>query len=180
VRRLGAIISGGASRRFGSDKASALLAGRPLLDHVVSALSVQVDDIIVVGREWPGLTSVQDRPAPNFGPLGGLCAALHFGIAAGFEWVISAGCDMLPLPDFTTMIESDTPTVIEDQPLLGCWPSALATELEAHLRSTTNLSVYHWLDLIGAQQTSVDFACHNFNTQADLAAYADSLAIHPE
>jgi molybdenum cofactor guanylyltransferase len=179
VKILGAVIAGGASRRFGSDKASALLAGRPLLDHICDALRAQADGVIVVGRDWPGLTSVTDRPAPNLGPLGGICAALQYGLVNGFDAVLTTGCDILPLPDFADIYVADVPTVVEDQPLLGCWPCAMAPALEAHLKATTNLSVYHWLDLIDAAQIKISSNHHNFNTPADLAAYADSLAIHP-
>lgn len=178
MKILGAIIAGGASRRFGSDKASALLAGRPLFDHVTDALRGQVDEVIVVGRQWPNLTSVTDRPAPNLGPLGGLCAALHYGLAGGFDAVVTAGCDMLPLPYFAGLYDEGAATVVEDQPLLGVWPCSLAPALEAHLTASTNLSVYHWLNLIDAKQIALTGQHHNFNTPADLAAYASSLAIH--
>lgn len=179
MKMLGAIIAGGASRRFGSDKAIALLGGKALLDHVCDALRSQADAVIVVGREWPGLVSVADRPLPHLGPLGGICAALHHGLAGGYDYVLTAGCDILPLPDFSKWYGANVPTVVESQPLLGCWPCALALDLEKHLQATTNLSVYHWLDHVDANLISLSGVHHNFNTPADLAAYADSLAIHP-
>jgi molybdopterin-guanine dinucleotide biosynthesis protein A len=53
VKRLGAIIAGGKATRFGSDKAAALLNGRPLIEHVADGLREQVDALIVCGRAWP-------------------------------------------------------------------------------------------------------------------------------
>src|SRR3546814_6935480 len=38
VKLLGALIAGGQSRRFGSDKALAVIEGKPLLNHVIDAL----------------------------------------------------------------------------------------------------------------------------------------------
>ncbi|MBA3896663.1 MAG: NTP transferase domain-containing protein, partial [Sphingomonadaceae bacterium] len=62
---LGAVLAGGASRRFGSDKALAMRDGRPLIAHVVDALATQVDAVVVCGRDWGGLPSIADRPAPG-------------------------------------------------------------------------------------------------------------------
>ena len=38
MSRLGAVIAGGRSSRFGSDKAMALWQGRPLIDHAIDRL----------------------------------------------------------------------------------------------------------------------------------------------
>ncbi len=83
TRVLGAILGGGRSSRFGSDKALATLDGRALIDRVAAALAPQVDALIVVGRDHPGLTAVADRPAPDLGPLGGIAGALHYAAAHG-------------------------------------------------------------------------------------------------
>ncbi|PXA92942.1 molybdenum cofactor guanylyltransferase, partial [Nostoc sp. 3335mG] len=64
TRVLGAILAGGQSSRFGSDKALAELDGRILIDRVASAIQPQVDGLIVVGRIHPGLEAVADRPKP--------------------------------------------------------------------------------------------------------------------
>ena len=115
TRVLGAVLAGGRSRRFGSDKAAALLDGRPLLDHVVEALAPQVDAVVVCGRRHASLPSLVDRLGPDLGPLGGLNAALHHAAAHGFELVLTAGCDM---PGFRPNVLA---TLIGHQPavLLG-------------------------------------------------------------
>ena len=62
MKRLGAIIAGGKATRFGSDKAAALLNGRPLIEHVADGLREQVDALIVCGvhgREWNGWTTLR-------------------------------------------------------------------------------------------------------------------------
>ena len=99
MKFLGAIIAGGQARRFGSDKAAAQVDGRALLDHVADGLRGQVDALVVVGRDWRGMESIADRPGPDQGPLGGICAALHHAQENGFDAVLTAGCDTLPVPE---------------------------------------------------------------------------------
>ena len=50
MRVLGVVLAGGQSRRFGSDKALAEIAGRTLLDRAVATLARQVDTVVVAGR----------------------------------------------------------------------------------------------------------------------------------
>jgi len=47
---LGAVLAGGQSSRFGSDKALAALGGRTLLERAVASLETHCDGVIVVGR----------------------------------------------------------------------------------------------------------------------------------
>jgi molybdopterin-guanine dinucleotide biosynthesis protein A len=98
VRLLGAILAGGRSRRFGSDKAEVMLNGRTLFAHVADALRPHCDALVVCGRTHHEMTSLEDRPHAGLGPLGGLCAALAFGKEAGFTAVLSAPCDVPDLP----------------------------------------------------------------------------------
>src|SRR3546814_13659705 len=58
---LGAIIAGGAARRFGSDKALADLGGRRLIDHAADVLRGTVGALVVCGRELAGWTCLTDR-----------------------------------------------------------------------------------------------------------------------
>ena len=170
MKVLGAIIAGGASLRFGSDKGAALLNGKALIDHVADGLRPQVDALIICGRDWPGLTSVADRPAPGMGPLGGLCAALHHGAKAGYAHVVTAGCDVLPVPALGDVTEGAA--VIAGHYLFGHWPTALAPMLDAHLSAQTNRSMRHWIAVSGAREVSCDTAFHNLNTQDDFLLYS--------
>jgi molybdenum cofactor guanylyltransferase len=119
LKRLGAIIAGGKATRFGGDKAAAMLNGRPLIDHVVEGLRKQVDHLIVVGREWPGLESVSDLPSADLGPLGGINAAFQYAQKNGFDEVMTAGCDVLPVPDFQRERLDGQANYIEGHYLLG-------------------------------------------------------------
>src|SRR3546814_3044307 len=71
VKLLGALIAGGQSRRFSSDKALTVIEGKPLLNHVIDALQPQVDTLVMCGRKWPELACLADRTEPDHGPLGG-------------------------------------------------------------------------------------------------------------
>src|SRR3546814_7027451 len=62
MRLLGAVLAGGRSSRFGSDKALAMLDGRTLLDHAAAALGAHVETVVICGRHVPGMTGLADRP----------------------------------------------------------------------------------------------------------------------
>jgi molybdenum cofactor guanylyltransferase len=169
MKILGAIIAGGKATRFGGDKAAALLNGKALIEHVADGLRPQVDALIVCGRDWPGMDSVADRPAPDMGPLGGLCAALHYGAANDFDAVMTAGCDVLPVPH---LCGDDDGFIVKDHYLFGVWPTALASQLDRHLATESNHSMRHWIAASGAHEILSDTPLHNLNTPADFLLYA--------
>lgn len=84
-RVTGVILAGGQSRRFGSDKASALLAGRPLLQWVVDAVQQSAPEILVVAAKGQALPPI-DSAVPlrvtfdsydASGPLAGMVTAFE-------------------------------------------------------------------------------------------------------
>jgi molybdenum cofactor guanylyltransferase len=172
VRRLGAIIAGGESSRFGADKAQAMLGGRALLDHVADRLDERCDAVIVCGRAWGSRVSVADRPAPGLGPLGGLCAALHYAAANGFDMVVTAGCDTLPVPTFP--VGGSEAAVVAGHYLFGQWPVTLSRQLDVHLAMTRDRSMRHWIAISGAREIAVATTFHNLNTPADFRHYAQT------
>jgi molybdenum cofactor guanylyltransferase len=169
MKILGAILAGGQSRRFGSDKAEALFERKPLLEHVADALTPQVDALVVVGRKWPGFASVSDYPEPGLGPLGGLAGALIYARDAGFDAVLSAGCDLLGIPHDLAEILGQAPAIIDNQPLLGRWPIAATSSLTLWLTDSRNRSVYRFADHIGARRVQLSPPVRNANRPQDLA-----------
>jgi molybdenum cofactor guanylyltransferase len=169
MKLLGAILAGGQSRRFGSDKAEALFGGKALIDHVADSLRPQVEALVVAGREWPGLMAVPDMPETRLGPLGGLSGALAHAQAEGFDAVLSCGCDVLGLPDDLVCQLGGGPAIVEVMPIVGLWPSDLAGVLAAWLAEPANRSVYRFADHIGARRIALEQPFTNVNVQSDLA-----------
>ena len=170
-RLLGAVLAGGRSTRFGSDKAVASLHGVALIDHVIEALRPWVEQVAICGRVGQGNLYLPDRPAADMGPLGGLCAALHQGRTQGFDAVISVGCDTPQLPAglFARLLESDGAAYLATLPIIGLWPTHLAPDLDAFLGEERKHAVRAWADRAGAERISWD-AVANINRRSDLDA----------
>lgn len=149
---LGAVLAGGRSRRFGGDKAAAMIDGRAMIDHVVAALSPLVDRVVVCGRAHATLTGLADRPAPGLGPLGGISAALHHAAAHGFDRVLTLPCDTptISATTLTALLRAERAAVVADCPVIGCWPAELAPALDALLAAGGDRSVRAWARRAGA------------------------------
>ncbi len=96
---LGVIFAGGASRRFGSDKALASLGGLPLLARVAERLRPQVDELALSGPLRGGIAwwTIPDH-LPGSGPMAALRSVLRHAARAGFPLVITACCDTPFIP----------------------------------------------------------------------------------
>lgn len=181
-RILGAVLAGGRSVRFGSDKGAALWQGQSLLDHARMALAAQCDDIVVCGGEIrtvaAGAQVLADQPEPDIGPLGGLCAALLHARSGGFDAVLTAPVDALPVPaDLLALLVGEGAAVAEGHWLFGLWPSDLAPLLEAHLRAGKR-SVLSWVEACNARQVHLPGPPPlNVNTPAILAALEKGSAL---
>ncbi len=171
---LGAVLAGGRSRRFGSDKALATYAGRSLIEHVIAALHPQCAAVIVCGRSSESVAAfdvaaIPDRPAPDLGPLGGLNAALHHARSHGFTHVLSAGCDTPKLPvDLLVQLTGPYPAFVRGMPIVGRWPVDLAAALEDHLATAGDRSIGRWARSAGAEAIDLIAAIPNINTPDDL------------
>ena len=168
MKLLGAILAGGAATRFGSDKASALFEGRALIDHVVEALRPQTDSLVIVGRDWPGAASMDDRPALGLGPLGGLAAVLRHAQARGFDAVLVAPCDTLGLPADLVQRLAPGPSVAAGQRTIGLWPATLAPILLDWLEAGRSRAIRDWVAATGAREVDCG-TLHNINHADDLA-----------
>ena len=168
MRLLGAILAGGQSRRFGSDKAEALFEGQALLDHVAEALRPQVAELVVSGKQWPGLETVTDLPEAGLGPLGGLAGALDHAWRHDFDAVLSSGCDIIGLPTSLYALLGTGPAIAEDMPIVGLWPVSARTALLDWLADPQNRSVYRFADHINARRVALDASLRNINRPEDL------------
>jgi molybdopterin-guanine dinucleotide biosynthesis protein A len=99
------VLAGGASSRFGTDKLTALLDGRPILHHALAAADEVAGTIVAVlapGAEATELPILRARllvthdPETHQGPLAGLAAGLTAlaEAAPGLDLAIVIGGDM--------------------------------------------------------------------------------------
>jgi molybdopterin-guanine dinucleotide biosynthesis protein A len=80
----GLLLTGGASRRMGSDKALIEVDGRRLVDRAATVLAAVADPVVEVGPGWSGLPAVREDP-PGTGPLAALSAGAAALRAAGHD-----------------------------------------------------------------------------------------------
>jgi len=165
VRILGAVLAGGESRRFGSDKAEALLDGKRLIDHAAASIAPFCETVVIVGREG----GVPDRPGPGLGPLGGLCGALLYGAENGFDAVLTTACDVPDLPEalLSTLVAAAL-AVVADLPVVGVWPTTLAERLAAYLENGAPRAMRIWREAAGATLVPWPDPIRNINRPEDL------------
>ena len=97
TERIGAIVlAGGRSSRFGRDKLSEPIDGRPLLHHAIAAVRALTEEVVVVvapGQDPPlpaGVRLIHDAAAFE-GPLAGMCEGLEAMDPAIDRVVVVAG-----------------------------------------------------------------------------------------
>ncbi|WOF74728.1 molybdenum cofactor guanylyltransferase [Parvibaculaceae bacterium PLY_AMNH_Bact1] len=183
----GLIYAGGESSRFGADKATALLQGRRLIDHVAERLEPQVTTFAVAGPvELTGAPCLDDGIHSNKGPLAGLLAGLNWAKdLADTTWLVTAPCDVPLLPTnlvaLLTENLTDTPRIlnIEERWQTGCalWPTSAAPLLENTLIENEDLSLHRALrslnvEVIETSPETLDGSFLNINTQDDLIEFA--------
>lgn len=162
---LGAVLAGGRSSRFGSDKAAATWNDRSLADHAATQIAPHVGRVVIVG---PG--GVPDLPGPDLGPLGGIAGALDLAASEGFASVVTIGCDMPRAPEtLLAALIRRAPSYCTDAPVLGHWPAALGAQLLAWLEGDDH-SVRRWAREVGALPIASPLPLANVNTPADLMA----------
>jgi molybdopterin-guanine dinucleotide biosynthesis protein A len=167
---LGAVLAGGQSSRFGSDKALAEYRGQTLLAHAVDALSGWCEHVIVVGRAAAPAPTLPDWPRPGMGPLAGIAAALHHARDEDYAFVLTCGVDSLDLPEDLPDLLGPAPAFVDTQPIVGLWPAGAVGAIEDILHADGPHSIRRFAAAIGARAVQGGAAPANINTRADLAA----------
>jgi molybdopterin-guanine dinucleotide biosynthesis protein A len=172
----GAVVCGGASRRFGSDKALALVDGTTLLERTLGVLEQRCAHVFAatgVAPRYTGLLAgraqiVLDR-APDIGPLAGLEAALTAAARVpGATHLVAVACD-LPNLDAATLDRlvagarsSGAHAVLwrdagGEHPLLACYRiDALPAVTAAITRGERRLVAFHGAPLQEVHGTALD------------------------
>jgi molybdopterin-guanine dinucleotide biosynthesis protein A len=180
-----AVLAGGAASRLGGAKATALLAGRPLIAHVVAAARDGGLEAVVVAKADSPLPALDCpivlEPSEPRHPLCGIVTALR---ELDQPALVVCACDMPFVPGalLAWLAGRDAPLVVtsaggELQPLLGRYSISLLARLEAALAE--GLSMREVARQLGAQVVGgaelERFGdpiriCSSINTPAELAA----------
>ena len=183
----GLILAGGRSSRFGSDKALAALAGRPVIAHVARALDSCADVLAVAGGRDAatilGIRLLPDPPGCPGGPLAGVLAGLQWAEEAGADWLVTAPCDvpLVPAAMGERLIEAamakDATLAIawtggDSPPLCGAWRPRLRARLAEALRGGTHPAVRRFAMEMAALEVQFPEPerFSNLNTVAELKA----------
>jgi len=188
LRLVGAVLAGGASRRFGRNKSVEPLDGRRLIDRAADALRRHTDEVIVVSSrsDTPagGWVVVEDC-RPSCGPLGGIEAALQYAADGEYDAAAVLAVD-LPLVDDAALgvlieafaLDPRRSTVAardgdpDFEPLCAVYPTsrleAVSGLLDAGERAARALFEQHG----GLRVPGVRGAGMNVNREADLAGVA--------
>ncbi|MDH7489415.1 MAG: molybdenum cofactor guanylyltransferase [Anaerolineae bacterium] len=138
-----AVLAGGTSSRFGSDKALLQVDGQMLIQRVVARLSKISNDVLIVGNNlgrFEGVRArlVEDR-VQGAGALGGVYTAVE---ACRHPYVFCAACDMpfldLNLIRYMVLLAPGYDVVIpyvrgEPEPLHAVYAKACAPAIKAAL-----------------------------------------------
>ncbi len=134
------VLAGGASRRFGSDKARAVLDGSTLLEAVVRAFAPLTSAAFAVAAHVDayqdlGVTTLADLH-PGQGPLAGVHTALeHASATHASPWVLLASCDLIrPRPAWVRLLQQGLTTrhraaVLHNDRFLEPFPGLYHTDL---------------------------------------------------
>jgi len=191
----GVVLAGGRSVRFGGEKASAVLAGKPLVMWAAQRLQGSCAAVAINARpgteaeaiaQAAGLAVLHDAAGDAAGPLAGVKAGLAWaeGLGAGALAVSPCDAPLLPHDLFVRLIAAAgagaamAETSDGRQPLCAVWPiSALPTVTEA-LTAGAHPPTWRVLESVGARRVHFDRAdaFANLNTRADLAAIAERVA----
>jgi molybdopterin-guanine dinucleotide biosynthesis protein A len=104
LKLLGAVLAGGESRRFGSDKAAERIGGTTLAARAAGTLARVFKDVVIVSSrepttaEWPHVPDARE----GCGPLAGIEAALLRARELRLDGAFILACD-LPLVDEATV-----------------------------------------------------------------------------
>lgn len=198
-RILGVLLAGGQSRRMGGgDKCLRLLAGRPILAHVIDRARPQVAGLLLNANGDPdrfagfGLPVASDVVEGFAGPLAGVLTGLDWaqGADPDVTHIVTFAADtpFLPLDLVDRLVHAaesaDVPLAAaasggRAHPVFGLWPVTLAEDLrralvEEDLRKVDRWTARHGIALAEFASDPFD-PFFNTNKPEDLEA-AESMA----
>lgn len=189
------VLAGGQSRRFGANKALAVLNGRRLIDIVTDRLARQTEGAIAINTSARDiqlavdLEIVPDCLSDGLGPLAGIHAAMRWAHDNGFGQVITTPVDtpIIPANFVSELLRSGAPSVAKSADRIhavhGLWPVALRHDLAKCIDDGMR-AAQAWSE--EARAAHCAFAPNddvdpffNVNTQDDLRTLSDAQAASP-
>jgi molybdenum cofactor guanylyltransferase len=174
ARRLltGALLVGGASRRFGSPKALVELDGETLVDRGRRVLAEACDEVLVIGKQGELPFDVVDDGTETRAPIAGVVAALR---AATHEVcvVVPVDCPWITAEAIRALGDACRDAAVpQTGPLPGAWARSALPLLERRLRSGP-LALYRAYDELDVAIVELDPALvADVDTPGDLTARA--------
>ncbi len=177
----GLILAGGGSRRFGTDKALAELAGVPFVALVHAAVSAHAETMLIATgaepRAYPVPARVVLDARADAGPLGGLVAGLE---AAETPWLLAAAVDLpyltpgalrplvqAPADDVDVLVAIGADG--HRQPTCALWRVRTAARAARGHLTADRLALRDLLGALAVREVPVEGgALHNVNRPEDL------------
>ena len=186
---LGTVLAGGKSQRFGEDKSQAKLEGKLLLDYILSEISSEFREILIVSnnkidfKNSEKISIIEDFKK-GLGPLGGVLSAMKWVKENNkdYKWISTFPADT---PFFKKEILQKFYDEIEIEKsrlffiksnktrhnIFGLWSIDLLDKLEEDLNKGDR-KVELWANSVGVKVIDMDFKnidpFFNINTKQDL------------
>ena len=187
---LGIILAGGKSSRFGEDKSTAKLGNKTLLDHTVSKIENEFNEILVISNNKDfnfknnKIHLEEDYIKGQLGPLVGILTAMKWITKnkKNYKWIASFPCDT---PFFDIKLISELKIKVKETSkkliflnsnkkrhnIFGLWSTDLIEILEKDIKNSFR-KVELWADKIGYENININEEKFdkflNINTKKDL------------
>ena len=194
---LGIILAGGKSSRFGEDKSTAKLGNKTLLDHTVSKIENEFNEILVISNNKDfnfknnKIYLVEDCIEGQLGPLAGILTAMKWITKnkKNYKWIASFPCDT---PFFDIKLISELKIKVKETSkkliflnsnkkrhnIFGLWSMDLIEILEKDIKNSFR-KVELWADKVGYENININEEKFdrflNINTKKDLEKAKENL-----
>jgi molybdopterin-guanine dinucleotide biosynthesis protein A len=184
---LAAVLAGGKSRRFGSNKSEIMLKGKKLIDHTLEKLETKFKKIIIISNNlnFKNYTTIKDCIDGQLGPLAGVLSAMKWAKInnSKFNWIATFPCDT-PFFNISIIEKFKKESKKKDNKLyfvkvknklhniFGLWSMELIDQLEKDLVINEERKVENWANKVGVKTINIENEKYdtffNINTKEDL------------
>ena len=172
----GILVAGGKSSRMGGgDKCMRLLAGKPILEHIIERVGPQVSQLVINTNGDPkrfssfGLQVILDSVDGYFGPLAGVLSGMEWTKKnlSDCKWIVTIATDtpFLPANLVQRLIEAATnysadvtfaSSAQRRHPVFGLWPVSLSDDLRHALIHEGIRKIDHWANKYNCVEVAFD------------------------